>query len=77
MIFLATLKVDGKLSTCRCWFLPATGCNWKPWCLSLREPGMTSIVFEFSGIATSNTIPVDATPTDVVEIPDIIPKSPE
>ena len=25
----------------------------------------------------SKTIPVDATPTEVVEIPDIIPKSPE
>ena len=32
---------------------------------------------ESFGRSKSNTIPVDATPTDVVDIPDIIPKSPE
>ena len=31
---------------------------------------------EFGEINKSNTNPVEATPTEVVEIPDIIPKSP-
>ena len=36
-----------------------------------------SLKYESSGINKSNTIPVEATPTEVVETPDIIPKSPE